>query len=178
MIYRAISIRQPWADFILRIGKDIENRSANSPVIKQLSLILAEYRQPITVLIHAGKHDKLEYNENAITWALDHMLIPEEYRRDVNSLPRGGIVGVARVRGLAIVKHNKSLQTIGTVPNAYSEHFARQMPTSPWVMGDSDAFIYFDKAAPIPFVPCRGYQHLFKVDEIKVGEIQIPDFFK
>jgi len=42
MIYKAISVRQPWAEYIIGHGKDVENRTWET-----------DYRGPL--LIHAGK---------------------------------------------------------------------------------------------------------------------------
>ncbi len=50
MILKALSIQQPWADAILRLGKDVENRTW--PL---------RYRGPI--LIHAGKRYDREGEE-------------------------------------------------------------------------------------------------------------------
>jgi hypothetical protein len=79
----ALSIRQPWASFILLAGKDIENRTWETRV-----------RGPI--LIHAAKGmTKKEYIE-ARAFASFATCILDPVRLDVLELahlPRGGIIG-------------------------------------------------------------------------------------
>lgn len=80
----ALSIRQPWAWFILNLGKDVENRTWRTL-----------FRGP--VWIHAGKGmTRYEYEE-ACEFAsaiLDRPKIPA-----FKDLERGGIVGRADITG-------------------------------------------------------------------------------
>jgi hypothetical protein len=78
----ALSIRQPWAWFILYAGKDVENRSWPT-----------RYRG--RVLIHAGRafdDDDLDVTLNLFAWAPAGMIPPT-----AAGLPRGGIVGEAEI---------------------------------------------------------------------------------
>ena len=77
MIYPAISIRQPWAYAILYLGKDVENRTWETPT---------QYLDK-PVLIHSGK----TIDQVAYVW-----LKRRGYELPaLDSLPCGGIVGVA-----------------------------------------------------------------------------------
>lgn len=70
MITRALSIRQPWADRILREGKDVENRPRRF-----------HYRGP--VFLHAGANLYADLTEQEAKLAA--------------ALPRGGIIGAADI---------------------------------------------------------------------------------
>jgi hypothetical protein len=67
---KALSIRQPWAELILRGEKDVENRSW-----------LTHHRGPL--LIHASK-----------TLVRESM---DEFGLDEETIPRGALVGVVEV---------------------------------------------------------------------------------
>jgi hypothetical protein len=78
MIYPAISIRQPWAEAIISVGKNIENRTWKCPE-KYLNR---------WVLIHAGKELDREANTEFYT----------ELRTVLQTHPpRGGIVGAMKI---------------------------------------------------------------------------------
>ena len=82
-----LSIRQPWAWAILNAGKDVENRTWST-----------NYRGPL--LIHAAKGCTRDEYEDAVdsidaatfAWSDATIDVP-----GLSELPRGGIVGCARV---------------------------------------------------------------------------------
>ena len=113
----ALSIRQPWAWAILHGGKDVENRKWWTP-----------YTGPF--LIHAGKNVDQE-GFNSLIEA--NIPIP-----NLEDLPRGGIVGRARIVGC--VKHCDST----------------------WFTGPY-GFLLQDPEE-LPFAPLRGYLNFFNVD--------------
>lgn len=84
---RCLSIRQPWAHFIVNGGKRIENRSWK-----------ANYRGPI--FIHASKGLTRDEYIDACEFYFDEIsldgLRPSWWQR-FSDLPRGGIVGIADV---------------------------------------------------------------------------------
>lgn len=84
---QAISIRQPWAWFILNAGKDCENRDWRG---------ICRYRG--NLLIHAAKGmTKREYEE-AVTFARE-VAHYAGFIPDANRIKRGGIVGMVEMTG-------------------------------------------------------------------------------
>jgi hypothetical protein len=79
---KALSIRQPWAWFILHGGKDIENRTWNT-----------NFRGEF--LIHASSGMSKREWHNACTYAL--MSGWKGALPGANDLERGGVVGIARL---------------------------------------------------------------------------------
>lgn len=86
---RALSIRQPWAFAILELGKDVENRGWS----------FSAYRGP--VLIHAAKGCTRAEDEGARGFM---RRIVSRQPPPLSKLPRGEIVGIARITG-ADIKH-------------------------------------------------------------------------
>ncbi len=84
MILKALSIQQPWADAILRLGKDVENRTW--PL---------RYRGPI--LIHAGKKYDREGEQFIREHEMEDLAItpPDFYKRARKRC--GGIVGLVEI---------------------------------------------------------------------------------
>ena len=74
----ALSIRQPWANLILKAGKDIENRCWPT-----------KFRGRI--LIHAAKGCTHAELEDALDFAED--ACGTSYTVDLKTIPRGGVVG-------------------------------------------------------------------------------------
>lgn len=81
MIYKALSIQQPWAYLILHHGKDIENRDWYT-----------NYRG--TILIHAGKKLDKEAYEFICGIGYPKLHLPPRIE-----LPMGGIVGQVDIVG-------------------------------------------------------------------------------
>jgi hypothetical protein len=112
-----LSIRQPWAWLIVHGFKDIENRAWRTA-----------YRGPF--LVHAG----LQIDAGGYDWAAaqGRFGLPP-----VGELPRGGIVGRARV--------------VDCVTSSPSQ----------WFEGPY-GFVLADQQ-PVPFVPLRGRLRFFEV---------------
>lgn len=131
----ALSIRQPWAWFILRGGKDVENRDW-APAYRRYQM---KALQPTfgRFLIHAAKGcTKREYIE-AVEFALIAIgpaFIPELPK--LEDMLRGGIVGVARCEVWV------------------------ETSESDWFTGPG-ALVLRDVLA-VPFIPCRGALGFFK----------------
>lgn len=81
-----ISIRQPWAWFIVNGWKPVENRTWPT-----------RYRGP--VLIHAAKGMTREEYASAVLMAVSRCGVPSSVIPSFLELERGGIVGQARVVG-------------------------------------------------------------------------------
>lgn len=73
MTIRILSIRQPWAYWIIHRGKDVENRTWST-----------KYRGPL--LIHAGQ----SFDRTALDWMITAGLAPDSIDKE---WPKGGIVG-------------------------------------------------------------------------------------
>jgi hypothetical protein len=125
MIEKALSIRQPWAHAIIHLGKDIENRDwKHAP----------SYRGPI--LIHAALGCTREEYDGARDTIGDLRNI--DYLPDLADLPRGGIVGRARIVDV-VIEHG-----------------------SPWFFGPL-GFVLAD-VEPLPFYRRKGQLGFFDVD--------------
>lgn len=74
---KALSVKQPWAHFILSGGKDIENRVWET-----------KYRGPL--LIHAGQN----VDVSGERFARENSLVALFEGFDVMKLQRGGIIGI------------------------------------------------------------------------------------
>lgn len=123
---RALSIRQPWAWFIVDGAKPIENRSWST-----------DYRGPF--LVHASKGmSRREYDE-----ALEFVSLCVEGGReladrapDARALARGGIVGVSEV--------------VDCRPCSSSP-----LDADDWELDHGYALV-LGSSAELPFVPCSG----------------------
>jgi hypothetical protein len=140
---KALSGRQPWWWAILHGGKRIENRRWNTT-----------YRGPI--LLHAAKGcTAVEYRE-ALTWMIDAdvlgcVVCPE--LEDAEHLPRGGIVGRARIVDVippGDAGHTNTVSTWGL--------------DTRWHMKEQFGFVLAD-VEPLPFVPLKGALGLFEVPD-------------
>lgn len=139
MKVKALSIRQPWATFIARTGKDIENR--NWPTKLRGGF-----------LVHASKGMTEQEWFSAIQFAhftagvsRDHLkAFCEQHQLDA---VRGGIVGYAELTDCLCVERHESL------PPA---------KRSPWFMGEY-GFTLVDQQ-PLPFLPMVGRLSFFDVD--------------
>jgi hypothetical protein len=138
---KALSLRQPWAELVIRHGKRIENRRWNT-----------KFRGEF--LIHAAKGMTREEYEDAYEFAHDvHAALglvvpPFDLRPGVDALQRGGIVGVARL--VAVVEPTGDASQFVSVPG--------------WHMGEQFGFVLED-VRPTRFVPLRGELGFFNVPE-------------
>ena len=132
---KALSIRQPWAWAILHLGKDIENRAwaANNPARRfrgeflihaSSGMTRAEYREFLDVLVEITAARPFSSTVPVPAFA---------------DLPRGGIVGRARV--VDVVTHH----------------------ASPWFFGPLG--LVLADVAPLPFRPRKGALGFFEVPE-------------
>jgi hypothetical protein len=132
---KALSIRQPWAWAILHAGKDVENRDwqRSNPGLR--------FRGDF--LIHAsGGMTKDEYGDFLDT--AHHISAHHPFRLGLalptfSELPRGGIVGRARVVDV------------------------RREHDSPWFVGPVGLVVA--DARPLPFVPFKGSLGFFDVPD-------------
>lgn len=131
---KALSIRQPWAHAVVHLGKNIENRSWKA-------VFRGEF------LIHAAKGMTLAEYEGAAEFICDvrgsYDGIP-----DPKALPRGGIVGRARL--------------VDVLHPCVRRHIPLEDCEHPWHMPEQFAFVLADVQA-LPFVPCVGSLGFFEV---------------
>lgn len=138
---KALSIRQPWAWLILH-GKDIENRDWNDryPGMADARALVASGDR---FLIHAGKGMTKDEYEDALDTAhhisRGHPFPATLMMPAFADLPRGGIVGQARLSAIV------------------TEH------TSPWFFGRIG--LVLKDVEPLPFRPMNGQLGFFDVAE-------------
>lgn len=150
----ALSLREPWATAVVRLGKTVENRVWST-----------KFRGPL--FIHAAKGcTKTEYLD-AVHWMVSRGLARSRFFGrsvfrvagvDPATLPeippleemqRGGVIGRARL--------------VDVIPPCASEPPMFERPcTHPWHMCEQTGFLLAD-VAPLPFVPLRGELGFFKV---------------
>lgn len=142
----ALSIRQPWAWLILHAGKTVENRRWAT-----------SHRGPF--LIHASKGmTHAEYNE-ALAYA-DRLVTDVDFPK-FDDLPRGGIVGRARIVDVLVPHVPMPVRNVvgpeGRFPldDGRCEH--------PWHMPSQFGFVLAD-VTPMPFCAMVGALGFFKVD--------------
>lgn len=166
---RAISIMQPWAHAIVRLGKNVENRE------KWLG---SSFRGP--VLIHASKGvgslDEFDGSCDALRTALGNEEAWGEFRdayldlgpsrtrfvrRPRATLRCGGIVGRARV--VDVIMPGGLRHAGPGLPPAQASDRVHELAGSPWYFGGF-ALVLAD-AEPLPFVPCAGALNFWYVPE-------------
>lgn len=137
---KALSIRQPWAWLILHAGKDIENRDWSSRYPTYLKACCMA-RDGERILIHAAKgmtRAEYEYALDATHWVSQITPLPAGLVMPLfGDLPRGGIVGSAR---------------IARVVNRHE---------SPWFFGPIGLVLTDVRSEP--FRPCQGALGFFDV---------------
>jgi hypothetical protein len=119
-----LSIRQPWAWLIVHGHKDIENRDWKTPFRGR-------------VLIHAGKAMARSYYDETLGALARAGLLPPGIPT-YEQLPRGGIVGEARIVDCV------------------------DASSSPWYIEGSYGFV-IREARPLPFYPVNGKLGFFDV---------------
>lgn len=144
MIYKVLSVCQPWAFLLCQGGKNVENRGWAT-----------SHRGPL--LIHASGGGSKEWKRSlfADQTVLDRIIdrvcesggsppeIPDE-------LPIGGIVG--RVTLLDCVRGQPGQGTLTSHP----------VLSNPWYVGPVGWLVADQR--PLPFIPMRGKLSIFEVD--------------
>jgi hypothetical protein len=112
----ALSIRQPWADLILRAGKDIENRSWSTRVRGR-------------ILIHAAQGMRLGDWREATAFAQRAVPgLPDSLIEEPQALARGGIIGSVEI--VDCVAHSESPWYMGQIGFVLRD--PRPLPFTPW----------------------------------------------
>lgn len=148
---RALSLRQPWCDAVVRGGKRIENR---------LKWTNSTFRGEL--LLHAAKGMTMAEYSDAVSFAVERKLTAAWPRPPIDTLKRGGIVGIARVIGVVnrpnhILNGRRDFMcwVDGQSPRDLTDDEKR------WWMG-SFALV-LDDVRPLPFVACSGSLGFFRV---------------
>ncbi len=131
---KALSIRQPWAFAILHAGKNVENRNwrEDGPHGRQARALIG-----YTIAIHAAQgmtHDEYYCAADCIAAIAPLCAVPP-----FAALPRGGIVGTARIEGWL------------------------SQSASPWFFGPYALLLAC--ARPVRFVPFKGALGFFDVPD-------------
>ncbi len=142
---KALSIRNPWAWYILHAGKDVENRTTRW-----------SYRGPALLHVGAGL-TKDEYRAwRAAGESMRSDPEPRPKLPEYSELQRGGFVGIMRITGCS--EHKQ-----------YDPDPAKN--TQGWRMGsDWVATTYgYDlaDATALPFVPAKGALGIYTVEPLK-----------
>ena len=159
---RAITIRQPWATAIVRMGKDVENRSRN---------IAGAYRGPVA--IHAGsalppgrRGTRTEFDGvGEVEYDLTGLLLRSPQLAWPYRLPLGVIIGVVDLvdvhhaddcwRGVALLDST-----------THTEH------CSPWAMADHHHLVLTNPRVLDRPIPWRGKQGLWTLpDDVLAGAL-------
>jgi hypothetical protein len=142
----ALSLRQPWAWVVLHLGKNLENRDWNTSTRGDF-------------LIHASKGMSKQEYYDCIEFCTS-VLGPTVLSRFpvMDALPRGGIVGAARlVDVIRPCKHCVYDGDHGVIVKSCGANHGWHMP---WKYA-----FKLENIRPAPkFVPCRGMPGFFKVD--------------
>lgn len=154
---KALSIRQPWTWCVLYAGKLVENRdwTEGGPNIPAARRLLNT-----EILLHAAKGmTRAEYEDclaTVRTISRKHYFPPGLTMPSSSELPRGGIVGTAR---LVAIVNDECAEEYGDI--SVGDH-ARN---SPWFFGRVG--LVLADAKPTKFIPFKGSLGFFDVpDEI------------
>ncbi len=143
---KALSVRQPWASAIIRLGKDVENRLWRTP-----------YRGPL--LIHAGKARNNRREENsALQSVAEYAGVDVDWTKFFRELRFGGIIGRARLADCVHIESKRARD------KGYS--------SSPWACG---RYLWVLKdLEPLEFVSVAGQLNIFNVPvkELLQGEVR------
>lgn len=151
----ALSLRQPWANAVLYLGKVVENRRWNT-----------HFRGEF--FIHASKGmtrqewaDAFDFCEDVLGLARCYEIEDALGGKDAPTHPlhHGGIVGRARL--VDVVPPREEFMLGGVAPHyppALREHGWR------WHMREQYGFV-LEEIRPTPFVPCKGALGFFAVAE-------------
>lgn len=152
---RAISIRQPWAWLILR-DKRIENRRWAT-----------KYRGPL--LIHAAKGMARDEYDDAVAYA--HDVAPDIVVPPFESLPRGGVVGRARLIDV-IAPHTSKPPANVLRPGTPYLHFPLDHARCEhrYHMPSQFGFVLAD-VEELPFFPMRGALQIFRVTPAELARL-------
>jgi hypothetical protein len=136
-------MRQPWVWAVLEAGKRIENRRRN----------ITHYRGPI--LLHAAKVCTSEELREGFDWMGAAGVVDHSVWAPLLEMPRGGIVGRARI--------------VEVIPPHCAESLARASARAfgadpRWWMRDCFGYVLAD-VEPLPFVPWPGALGIFHVPD-------------
>ena len=165
---KVLSGRQPWWSSLL-YGKSIENRLEVSPAHRQLKV----YREPFLLHASAGVGSRKEFSAACVfirermgdRWHAFRDTFLELHEvgevqvqfRPRATLPRGGIIGRARVVGL-ITPDGEPYGAEGR------DAVDRYRPDLRWHMRGQWGHVLTD-VEPLPFAPCKGALWLFDLPD-------------
>ena len=159
---KALSLRQPWANAVLYLGKRIENR-------RWYTTFRGEF------LIHAAKGMEDEEYDDAVEFSEDVLGIARSFEIESafggggmpRQLHRGGIVGRARL--VSVVAPRRAEFGIGGLEGHYGKELAESGAWR-WHMHAQYGFVLADVRA-LPFIPCRGMPSFFDVPDDVLSQV-------
>lgn len=139
-----LTLKQPWAHWVIHGPKDIENRSwCNEVVTREL---IGKKR---LLLIHAAQTETRDYWEDACKTALE--IDPGIVIPDRDAVVRGALIGVCRVKGVVKPKQWEP-KAEKRLRGPHRWHFAGQYG---WLL---------EARAPLPSpIPCKGRLQLWEL---------------
>jgi len=147
---KALSIRQPWVWAILHAGKRVENRQWHPP----RPLIGREF------LLHASAGcTKREYRE-ALECMLDAGLVRAGDCPALSEVPRGAIVGIAKLEAVILPG---GLPSVGTRRNTPESRMAHPLAESPWYAPGQYGLVLSNVKRTV-VVACKGALGFFEAD--------------
>jgi hypothetical protein len=154
---KVLSLRQPWAWFVVHGGKRIENRVWNTGFRGEF-------------LLHAAKGMTRDEYDSAKEMLHDvcgvASLVPYDLP-SYDTIERGGIVGVARLVGVVRPRH-EWCSCDGGVPSHYPPDVEWR-----WHMREQYGFV-LDRVRALPFTACKGSLGFFGCPESVLDGLADP----
>jgi hypothetical protein len=151
---RALSLRQPWLNAVLYLGKSIENRrwrvGYRGPILLHASMSMTreEYRQAVAFCGHAFLGDEPLFATKTAREHFAHVL-----ERD--RLLFGGVVGRATLVDILLPNPSRDPAVYYTHGDNPAWHMPEQFG---WILRDVEL---------LPYFPCKGNRGLFTIpDEV------------
>ncbi len=179
MIFRALSLREPWLWAIFDAGKRVENRvwnlSYRGPVLLHASagMLNYEFHEARQWMVRRGfaRHPDIPLGTMSDVALRVAGIDPEKLPLfpEMADLQRGGIVGRARIVDVLPPSAPKTHKAL-TLHGALKETDAK--PRAPWHVPSQYGFVLAD-VEKLPFVPYKGSQRLFNVPATR-----LPDAYR
>ena len=153
---KALSLRPPWGNAVLYLGKSIENRRWNTAFRGEFLIHAAK------IMTEGGWSDACEFCEGALGVPRKNEILAALGRDPERSILRGGIVGRACL--------------VDVVPPRLTEvsiesHYPKNLPANAWRwhMREQYGFV-LEAITPLPFTPWPGKLNFFNVPFDRDGQ--------
>lgn len=153
--WTATTVRQPWAEALIRLGKGIENRERHDGTVPTICRLRG------VVLIHAAAGCSRSEHYVATNAMRGNGVLPDGmFPPGYKELVRGGIIGVMRAIGL-VLPDGRVLIDQATTPEQRNVDMR-------WHEPGQHGLVLVDPMR-LPFVPCKGQLGPFKVNDELLG---------